>query len=346
MPSERYIWIEGSYNLSGDYTNGRADLMLVPDRKTFLTINNGYLKLEDNNYEYLKRDNKDVPDPLEPTYDGSQGGGDDPNGGIQGGDNSDANLVAWYTRSEIYNSKEYIIAVVLLDDGTVAFTSTPVVNESGMLATTTIMGVGTYTITDGDLTSGTIVIVMYGEPQEFIAINGVVTAREGGVEMTYTKQDNSAYDGPTDFSHEGDGDDGDDDGDDDDNGQGSGYIGDLDPYFPAQYAEKTVAAWYANLDMDENKCKIQSIFLFTDNSLVSTISKFYSTNDGRDPEYKIEGEGRYEITSGDYEDGTAKVTLSDGRAFEATIIDGDLIANESVFSKQNNADLPAPRKVQ
>lgn len=336
---ERYICAEGSYQLTGDLENGSATVILVPERKVSLSINNSVLTIEGFSFPYTKRANKDVPDPLDPSFQGGDNGEGD----------SDAKLVAWYTRSESYNGKEYIIAVVLLDDGTVAFTSTPVVDEStGAVAMTTIMGVGTYRILNGDLTDGTIEIVMYGEPKEFTASNGVVSAMEDGVKMTYTQQNNADYKGSTDFGGADDGDDDDDDGDDDgdDNGGQGGYIGDLDPYFPAQYAEKTVAAWYANLDIDENKCKMQSIFLFTDYSLVSTISKFYSTNDGRDPEYKIEGEGRYEITSGDYENGKAKVTLSDGRTFDATIIDGDLIANESVFSMQPNADLPTPRKVQ
>lgn len=347
MSEERHVWLRGSYTITSDvdYDNFTADVITDEQRKMNITSANGYLVLEYNSdMTFKRRQLKDIPDPLDST-DGYQG---DDNGDDNGNEGqSDASLVAWYTSTQTYNNREYTIAIVLLDDGTVAFTSTPAADGSGAMVMTSIMGVGTYTILQGDLTNGTIRIVMYGEPQDFTASNGVVTVKEDGQEMTYYQQDNAKYDGPTDFSDYNGDDNGDDDGDDngDDNGGDNyGYIGEITPYFPAQYADKTIAAWYLTANFDDNQVKIQAVFLFTDNTLVKTTSKFYSVNDGREPDYRIEGEGRYEIKDGDYSNGMASVVLSDGTTFDVTIEEGLMFAMNEYFAIQDNADLPAPIK--
>ena len=347
MSEERHVWLRGSYTITSDvdYDNFTADVITDEQRKMNITAANGYLVLEYNSdMTFKRRQLKDIPDPLDST-DGYQG---DDNGDDNGNEGqSDASLVAWYTSTQTYNNREYTIAIVLLDDGTVAFTSTPAADGSGAMVMTSIMGVGTYTILQGDLTNGTIRIVMYGEPQDFTASNGVVTVKEDGQEMTYYQQDNAKYDGPTDFSDYNGDDNGDDDGDDngDDNGGDNyGYIGEITPYFPAQYADKTIAAWYLTANFDDNQVKIQAVFLFTDNTLVKTTSKFYSVNDGREPDYRIEGEGRYEIKDGDYSNGMASVVLSDGTTFDVTIEEGLMFAMNEYFAIQDNADLPAPIK--
>ena len=97
-------------------------------------------------------------------------------------------------------------------------------------------------------------------------------------------------------------------------------------------------------NLDDNQVKIQAVFLFTDNTLVKTTSKFYSVNDGREPDYRIEGEGRYEIKDGDYSNGMASVVLSDGTTFDVTIEEGLMFAMNEYFAIQDNADLPAPIK--
>ena len=338
MPAERYVWMVGTYELSGNYDNGRADITLVPERKTFLTIDEGGLKLEDNNFEYTRRELKDLPEPLEPTFNGGQGeGGDDD--GDDDDDESDVKLVAWYTQILNMNGSDYEMAIILLDDNTIVFTRTQLGDDPGVLYMTEIVAKGTYSLLDGDYTSGRVLVYMYGDESDFTIVNGVITG--GEIEGEYTKQDNDKYTGPTDF---GDDDDDDDDGDDDDGDDEGGYIGEITPYYPAQYAEKTVAAWYLSADIDENQVKIQTVFLFTDKSLVKTTSKFHSVNDGRDPEYILEAEGRYEIKQGDYTDGVASVMLNNGQTFDVEIISGLMFAMEEYFAIQDIADLPTPIK--
>ena len=113
-------------------------------------------------------------------------------------------------------------------------------------------------------------------------------------------------------------------------------------YFPDAYAEKTLAAWYSLTETDENKIKIEAIFLFDDNTLVKTNSKVYSEADGREPSDELEAEGEFEITSGDYDNGAAHVKAGE-MEFDVTISDGVLSAMDTDFIKQDNADLPEAR---
>ncbi len=115
-------------------------------------------------------------------------------------------------------------------------------------------------------------------------------------------------------------------------------------YFPDAYAEKTLAAWYSLTETDEDKIKIEAIFLFDDNTLIKTTSKVYSEADGREPSDELEAEGEFAITSGDYDNGAAHVVLAGGEMeFDVTISDGVLSAMGAEFIKQDNADLPEAR---
>lgn len=122
----------------------------------------------------------------------------------------------------------------------------------------------------------------------------------------------------------------------------SGFATEAEAYLPASYADKTLDAWYMRKEEDEDRIKIQAVFLFNDNSLVVTNSKVYSVEDGREPKYEIDAEGTFTVTSGDYTNGTADVDAG-GMQFEVTITDGVLYAMEEDFIKQNNADAPQPR---
>ena len=122
----------------------------------------------------------------------------------------------------------------------------------------------------------------------------------------------------------------------------SGFATEPEAYLPASYADKTLDAWYMLKEADEDKIKIEAVFLFNDNTLVVTSSKVYSVEDGREPEKKINAEGTFTITSGDYDNGTADVDAA-GMQFEVTITDGVLFAMEEEFIKQDNADAPEPK---
>ena len=316
---ERYIHAAGTYTLTGTYENGTATVILDEDRKITMTIENGKLSIEYNSSMlFTKRDNKDVPQPLDPT-DWDDDDDDDPQGG-------DSKLAAWYSGTITQEGIEYTVDIILLSDNTVAFAQTRVAGEdSEYQYVTEIIGVGSYTITSGDFTNGTVVITMFGEPKEFTVSNGMVTVSQDGQTVTYYKQDNSKYGGPTDFSDYG----GDDDGDDIDYTKAKAYL-------PSDFSIRNVAAWYMLADEDDNSVRIEAVFLFIDNTLVSTKTKIYAKSDGRDPKYEVNATGRYEITEGDYTTGKASVTTSDGMSFEAVIVDGTLTAMGENFTKMPN----------
>ena len=115
-------------------------------------------------------------------------------------------------------------------------------------------------------------------------------------------------------------------------------------FFPSAYADKEVAAWYKLTVKEDNKTKIEAVYLFTDNSLVVTKHKVYSKDDGRSPERSITAEGTYQITEGDYTTGKASVILSDGQSFEVTIENGMLFAMGESFSIQDNSKVPTPKQ--
>jgi hypothetical protein len=134
-------------------------------------------------------------------------------------------------------------------------------------------------------------------------------------------------------------------------GDGDGYGGDNgayaitpEAYLPSSYASKTIAAWYGLTEIRDTKTRNQAIFLFTDGSMVVTKSTVYTKADGRNPEYSIEFAGTYNITSGDYSNGEAYVPEM---SMTVTISNGVLSvpAMQETYTKQSNADAPAPKKV-
>lgn len=113
-------------------------------------------------------------------------------------------------------------------------------------------------------------------------------------------------------------------------------------YLPQSHAGKIVEAWYMLKEADEDKIKIEAVFLFQDFSLVVTSAKVYSIADGRDPEDEIIAEGTFEITSGSYNDGSASVDTGEAQ-FDVTITNGVLSAMGEEFIKQDNGYVPEPR---
>jgi hypothetical protein len=122
----------------------------------------------------------------------------------------------------------------------------------------------------------------------------------------------------------------------------SGFATEPTAYLPQSHAGKIVEAWYMLKEKDDDKIKIEAVFLFQDFSLVVTSAKVYSIADGRDPEDEIIAEGTFEITSGSYNDGSASVDTGEAQ-FDVTITNGVLSAMGEEFIKQDNGYAPEPR---
>lgn len=111
-------------------------------------------------------------------------------------------------------------------------------------------------------------------------------------------------------------------------------------FFPNTYRQRTVAAWYSLTEKEENGTRIEAVFLFDDNSFVTTKSRTYT--DGRSQERKILAEGDYTLT-GDYENGTAEVSINGApEPMTIEIKDGKMLAMGETFTKQSNKKVPKP----
>ena len=85
-----------------------------------------------------------------------------------------------------------------------------------------------------------------------------------------------------------------------------------------------------------------AIFLFTDSAVAITKSKTYSIEDGREPAREIVALGIYHQLEGNLINGTLRFELSSGFPRNAQIIDGVLTHDSIAYTKQDNANAPAP----
>jgi hypothetical protein len=88
-------------------------------------------------------------------------------------------------------------------------------------------------------------------------------------------------------------------GDDDKDDNNSTDPGAISAFFPEGYSASNVVAWYLYSEVQQDGTrKASAVFLFNNNTILATNHKIKS--DGR--EYKkIDFEGTYEITSGNYD---------------------------------------------
>ena len=238
-------------------------------------------------------------------------------------------VAAWYAATEMQkNNQVNTLAVYIFNDNQVLVTlHRKKVNDAD---SRTIEGTGSCQITNGDYTNGTVVVTIPALSLEMTLTiqNGTFTA----MGATFTKQ-NTAVPEAQSVTDNGQG------------GGGQGGNGDLkaDPYFPAAYANKTLAAWYTLTDVNVDRAKVEAVFLFTDNTLVKTESKVYSEADGRDPSKQIDAVGTYELIAGDLFAGTISITAEEMN-FTAEITNGIIHAMGDDFIKQDNNDAPTPSK--
>lgn len=257
---------------------------------------------------------------------------------------SASNVAAWYLYSEVQqDGTKKASAVFLFNDNTIVVTNHKIKSDGREYKETDFEG--TYQITNGNYDNGTAYVPSMG--MSVTIENGKMTPMG---EETFTKQSNAnipAASKPVDGEIiNGGGNSGDGDGNGGDNGgdNNGAYAITPEAYLPSDYANKMIEAWYGLTEIRDTKTRNQAIFLFTDGSMVVTKSTVYTKADGRNPEYSIEFAGTYNITSGDYSNGAAYVPEME---MTVTISDGVLSvpAMQETYTKQSNADAPAPKKV-
>ena len=285
-----------------------------------------------------------------------QKGNSSSNGGNNGGNtNSDiqaffpsayANktLAAWYMLTANESNKTRVEAVFLFTDNYVVVTKHTVYSEGkNRDPERKIEAEGTYSITQGDFTNGSAQAFVEGYPPIPVTItNGQLTA----MGETFTKQDNAQKPTPSDptgNNNQGGGGQGDDQGGNGDDQGDDNYNGEPQAYYPVDYTEKNIDAWFISADVTTDKIKILALFLFNDKTFIVTKSKFYSTADSRDPEYEIEKTGTFTVSSGNYITGNLIGTIDNGGgSADITINNGIMSVGGETFYIQEIDDLPEP----
>ena len=229
---------------------------------------------------------------------------------------ADKTVAAWYSVYSETDYKKKIEAVFLFTDSTVVVTKSKVYSqEDGRDPSHEVMHEGSYQVSEGDFDNGALQILLPGGVSLRARIqDGELTL----MAVTYVRQDNAGIPAPSQLTDV--------------------FNGKIQAYLPAFNIEINYAAWYQYVVQDEQKTKIEAIFLDTDSLMLYTRSVFYES--GREPAYDLLNIGRYELVEGDYSTGKLDLKFSEDAVYEATVTDGQLPVYDKTFIRQDIADLP------
>ena len=229
---------------------------------------------------------------------------------------ADKTVSAWYSVYSETDYKKKIEAVYLFSDSTVIVTKSKTYSqEDGRDPSREVMHEGTYQVLEGDFDNGSLQILLPGGVSLRARISdGELTL----MAVTYVRQDNAGIPAPSQLTDV--------------------FNGKIQAYLPAFNIEINYAAWYQYVVQDEQKTKIEAIFLDADSLMLYTRSVFYSS--GREPAYELLNIGRYELVEGDYSTGKLDLKFSEDAVYEATVTDGQLPVYDKTFIRQDIADLP------
>lgn len=229
---------------------------------------------------------------------------------------ADKTVVAWYSVYSETDYKKKIEAVFLFTDSTVVVTKSKVYSqEDGRNPSREVMHEGSYQVLEGDFDNGALQILLPGGVSLRARIqDGELTL----MAVTYVRQDNAGIPAPSQLTDV--------------------FNGKIQAYLPAFNIEINYAAWYQYVVQDEQKTKIEAIFLDTDSLMLYTRSVFYES--GREPAYDLLNIGRYELVEGDFGTGKLDLKFSEDAVYEATVTDGQLPVYDKTFIRQDIADLP------
>ncbi len=229
---------------------------------------------------------------------------------------ADKTVAAWYSVYSETDYKKKIEAVFLFTDSTVVVTKSKVYSQDdGRDPSREVMHEGTYQVLEGDFDNGALQILLPGGVSLRARISeGELTL----MAVTYVRQDNAGIPAPSQLTDV--------------------FNGKIQAYLPAFNIDISYATWYQYVVQDEQKTKIEAIFLDTDSLMLYTRSVFYSS--GREPAYDLLNIGRYELVEGDYSTGKLDLKFSEDAVYEATVTDGQLPVYDKTFIRQDIADLP------
>lgn len=345
--SERIEYVmRGTYELSGDdFANGT--FTLTPTAK--YVEGRGWVALSEATQEQQKlvcevTNGKFTPNSMEEPYEFSmkldsdylrvyRGEIDDTESGAIAGDISaflpkkfaDRTVAAWYA----YYGSDYTEAVFLFAEGEFVTTKHVYSQNSGEVRK--ILAAGEYSLSgtpnDYDNNTG------YAEFKEgdgtrspaITITNGVMTvsemssngyARQSLAALPTAQDETSGADEPepsSDFTNLA--------------------------FFPSDYADKKVSAWYASEKVSTDKTKIYALYLFADNTFVATKREIQDSGETRE----IDQQGQYTFEGkADFENGEG-TALVESKEYSFSIVDGVFsIAGVDTTYELQNGDLPEP----
>jgi len=349
---ERSISAEGKYVLSegSDYTNGSATVILS-DTIFEVTITDG--KLYAMGEILTKQDNSKLPTPKRPTDNNGNGGNNQ--GGNNQGDGNDLdpffpkayegkNLSVWYSCSATEEAQGYEFkrtsSIYFFEDNTYVATINMSTSslQHGQHNSCMIIAEGIYEIVEGNFTTGKISITYDKNTSMTVEVqDGQMKIKDTETTdvVIYYKQDNTKVPQPSEPT-------GNNQGGDNGGGNGNGDGGGTQAFFPIEYANKNVAAWYSYSISNEAGTTVEAVFLFENDTLVVTQVYVPSQEAGGSMEQEILLEGTFSLT-GTYDNGSAQIYNTDGDLiFNVSIVDSKLSAMGQTFIKQDNSNVPTP----
>ncbi|MBO7050527.1 MAG: hypothetical protein J6W42_07935 [Bacteroidaceae bacterium] len=210
---EREIEAVGQYSLiEGDYTNGKAQVVIADGGTMTVVIKDGKLTTEMGDEVFIKQDNAKLPKATDPTGNNNQGGGNNQNNGLEAflpTAYANKTISGWYsyggTMSDSGYDIKFVAAIYFFDDYTYVATSNMLLSgPNGEYPQRAIITSGAYKILEGNLTTGKIELTINASTSMTVEIeNGQLKAIEQGETVIYTKQDNSKLPQPSEPTENG-----------------------------------------------------------------------------------------------------------------------------------------------
>lgn len=210
---EREIEAVGQYSLiEGDFTNGKASVVISDGRTMTVVIKDGKLTTEMGDEVFTKQDNAKLPKATDPTGNNNQGGNNNQNNGMEAflpTAFANKTISGWYSyggkMSDSGYDIKFVAAIYFFDDNTYVATSNMLLSgPNGEYPQRTIVASGSYRIIEGNLNTGKIEITINASTRITVEIeNGQLKAIEQGETVIYTKQDNSKLPEPSEPTENG-----------------------------------------------------------------------------------------------------------------------------------------------
>lgn len=294
---------------------------------------------------------------LPSAYNPNGGGNNNQGGGNnQGGDNNnldpffpksyeDKNISAWYSYSATEAAQGYefkrTAAVYLFEDNTyVATINMSTSSEQyGEHSSCMIVSEGTYQKVEGNFTTGKITITDDKNSMTVEIQDGQLKIKDTETPEVsiYFKQDNSKLPQPSEPTENGN--------------QGGDYQDEQGPaFFPTTFDINNVVAWYSYTESEPMETRVEAVFLLNNDTVLVTEHKIFEQSTQMPDDRNIFVIGSYTL-SGNYDNGTADVTIIDGYYFQKgskkniTITNGNLVVeynNNLVYKRRDLKDLPEP----